>query len=244
MRDIRFLYLAAALLFLTAANARADDIQDLQRLIDDSAIDSAMASDTYAGNDGVIRLTPDRTHILRLKQDAASVIVANPEHASIVLDSPRLLVVMPRNPGATTFTVLNAAGETVTEKTVIVSAVQQQYVRIRRICSSGDRSCVPVAYFYCPDSCYEVSSVRPGNAQIPPMIASKTVSSSDDDEDNGKLPPEELIKAYGEGVGKGLKQEKTEAEMKAYGEGVGQGIGKSMAPPPSSTNQNLNKEEK
>src|SRR6187402_975472 len=65
-----------------------------------------------AGNavDNSIRITPDTTKIIRLEQDAASVIVANPEHASIVLDSPRLLVVMPRMPGTTLFTVLNAKG--------------------------------------------------------------------------------------------------------------------------------------
>jgi hypothetical protein len=139
----------------------------------DSASDPAPAV-TPAAEDlsGSIRLTPDTTKILRLEQDAVSVIVANPDHASVVLDSPRLLVVMPRQPGTTLFTVLNNKGETILEKNVIVAGtVKPQYVRIRRACGATDAGCSANSYYYCPDGCYEVTPVgEQGSVQAPPVV--------------------------------------------------------------------------
>jgi len=156
-----------------AATPRADAAADLDRLVRNGAVSdiqpSAGAADSSgdgdAAQDDVIRITPDQTKVVRIDQDAASVIVANPAHASVVLDSPRLLVVMPRVPGTTSFTVLDAIGATIAEKTVIVSAAAKaKYMRIRRICNGQDSSCQPSAYFYCPDGCYEVMPVQPENA--------------------------------------------------------------------------------
>jgi hypothetical protein len=123
-------------------------------------------------SDDIIKLTPDKTHVLRLDQDASSVIVANPANANVALDTPRLLVIMPRAPGATSFTVLNAKGETILEKTIVVSAVQPHYVRVRRACSGQDSSCNPSAYYYCPDGCYEVSPVpsADSNSDVPEVV--------------------------------------------------------------------------
>lgn len=136
----------------------------------------AMAADMPAAaaqdNDAFIRLTPDSTRIVNLDQDAASVIVTNPAHARVLLDTPRMLIVMPRTPGTTPLTVLNAKGETILQKTIIVTATAKpQYVRIRRMCgqAGSGSDCVPTSYFYCPDGCYEVSPVDPGsdNADVP-----------------------------------------------------------------------------
>jgi hypothetical protein len=132
----------------------------------------AHAEDSAADS---VRLTPDTTKIIRLEQDATSVIVANPNHASVVLDSPRLLVVMPHQPGTTLFTVLNAKGETILEKNIIVSGMAKpQYVRIRRACSAGDANCNASSYYYCPDGCYEVTPVRAqgDGIQAPPIASS------------------------------------------------------------------------
>src|SRR5690606_8415587 len=85
------------------------------------------AAQTLSKADGVLRLTLDKDVLIRLDQDAASVVVNNPEHAQVMLDSPRLLIVMPRQPGATSFSVLNAKGETILNKTVIVSGVHKNY---------------------------------------------------------------------------------------------------------------------
>jgi len=105
-----------------------------------------------------IRLTSNKNHLIRLDKDAASVIVNNPNHASVMLDTPRLLIIVPHEPGATSFTVLGANGETIMEKNLIITNVQPKYVRIRRMCGD-DRNCQPSSYFYCPDGCYEVTSL-------------------------------------------------------------------------------------
>ncbi len=172
-----------ALSLLMSAPALADSTATLTRLVQngsESTVDSPAAAPAKADavDDGIVRITPDQTKIITLDQDAASVIVANPAYAQIVLDSPRLLVVMPRTPGATSFTVINAKGETIVTKTVIVSAIgtganKAKYVRIRRMCGN-DSSCQPSAYFYCPDGCYEVMPVQPegGTTPAPEVVGS------------------------------------------------------------------------
>lgn len=184
--------LCLLLAFAMTEPAQADGLDSLERLVNTDGSASKNASPAeQAGDTGILRLTPDKTHILRLDQDAASVIVANPEHANVMLDSPRLLIIMPRQPGTTSFTVLNARGENILEKTVIISAVQQdkKYVRIRRMCAGGDTTCIPSAYYYCPDGCYEVTAVASdgGATQVPeiaagtpPALPSDTPAASDE----------------------------------------------------------------
>jgi len=121
-----------------------------------------------AAIEGPLRLTSNKDVLIRLDQDAASVVVNNPAHAAVMLDTPRLLIVMPRLPGATSFHVLNAKGEIILKKDVIVSNVEKQYVRIRRACGANDASCQAAAYYYCPDGCYEVTPVPPGDANATP----------------------------------------------------------------------------
>jgi Flp pilus assembly secretin CpaC len=149
--------------------AMADGVEsDVLRKI----LGTGRASIKPLSRDEALRLTTDQDKIIRLQQDAASVIVNNPNHAVVMLDSPRLLIVMPRQPGTTSFSVLDAQGNTILHKQVIVSNVQQQYVRVRRVCGASDASCVPAAYYYCPDGCYEVTPVA-ADAQgaVPPPPA-------------------------------------------------------------------------
>jgi len=130
-----------------------------------------MVEPSAGGPDAPLRLTPDRAQTLQLDQDAVSVVVTNPAHASVLLDTPRTLVIMPRTPGSTSFTVLDGKGGIVLQKTVIVAtAAEANYVRIRRMCSPNDNTCVPAAYYYCPDGCYEVQPVQPvqGEVNLPP----------------------------------------------------------------------------
>lgn len=115
----------------------------------------------------VIRLTTNRNEFVQLEQDASSVIVNNPAHASVMLDTPRLLIIVPHQPGVTSFTVLDQEGKTILQKDIIVSNVEKKYVRVRRMCGD-DPSCRPDSYYYCPDGCYEVSTVQnSGNNSAP-----------------------------------------------------------------------------
>lgn len=123
------------------------------------------------GADAPLRLTPDRAQTLQLDKDAVSVVVTNPTHASVLLDTPRTLIIMPRTPGSTSFTVLDGKGGIVLQKSIIVAtAAEANYVRIRRMCGPNDNTCVPAAYYYCPDGCYEVQPVAPvqGEVNLPP----------------------------------------------------------------------------
>lgn len=170
-----------ASMFLSAP-AFADGTAELTRLIDNKS-DSANSAAEGAANSTIIRLTPDRTKVIRLDRDAASVIVTNPAHAAVMLDSPRLLIVMPRQPGATSFTVLNAAGESILERDVIVTAAQQKYIRVRKMCGPQDATCVPDSYYYCPDGCYQVQAVPPSDqtATVPEVMNATAVTNSNDE---------------------------------------------------------------
>lgn len=153
------------LLLAAALPARADGIEEMTRLIKGG--DSAVASKAALGDTGAIRLSPDRTKVLRLRENAASVVVANPAHASVILDSPKLLILMPREPGTTSFTVMNAEGKVLLERNIIVTGTQPQYVRVRRVCGQ-ERGCAPSNYYYCPDGCFEVTPVvNEVNEEIP-----------------------------------------------------------------------------
>lgn len=141
-------------------------------------------------DDDILRLTTNKDKLIRLEKDAASVIVNNPEHAQVLLDSPRLLIVMPRQPGATSFSVLDGAGNVILHKEIIVSNVESHYVRIRRMCTGGDASCAPTSYFYCPNGCYEVTTMNPGGVNVPPPVAPPGNASANggaNGDDNGQL---------------------------------------------------------
>lgn len=127
-----------------------------------------------------IRLTPDRTEVVRLEQDAASVVVTNPAHAQIMLETPRLLLVMPRTPGSTSLFVLDKNGNSIFERDIIVSGNTKPYVRIRKSCNDNSTNCNTDSYFYCPDGCYEVSTVPANDAapQLPPAADPLTIDST------------------------------------------------------------------
>lgn len=104
-----------------------------------------------------LHVTMDRSELVRLENDAASIIVGNPFHANVLMDNPRLLVVVPRAPGTTHFTVLDQNGNVILQRHLIIAAPQENYLRIRRA-HCGDNECVHNASYYCPDMCHEIRS--------------------------------------------------------------------------------------
>ncbi len=169
--------------------ARADGGEALlERLLDDSAVPAAAVvqqtskttTTTTTTNAArvtprdALRLTPDRTEIIRLDRDAASVVVTNPAHAQVMMETPRLLLVMPRAPGSTSLFVLDQDGQTILERDIIVSAAAAPYVRIRKSCTGADEGCNANSYYYCPDGCYEVSTVPSEENTALPEISGET----------------------------------------------------------------------
>jgi Flp pilus assembly secretin CpaC len=112
----------------------------------------------------MLRLTPDKSELVHLDRNAISVVVGNPSHLSVLLDTPNMLVLVPRAPGATYFTVLDEAGEVIMQRHVIVGSPKKNYVRIRRSCANGAEGCRATSVYFCPDMCHEIDVPQMGAA--------------------------------------------------------------------------------
>lgn len=104
----------------------------------------------------ILRLTPDKSELIRLDEEAASIIVGNPAHINVIADSSKTLVIVPRLPGATHFTVLGKKGQIIIQRHVIVASPKEDYVRIKRTCAEDSDTCKNTSMFYCPDMCHEI----------------------------------------------------------------------------------------
>jgi Flp pilus assembly secretin CpaC len=136
--------------------------QDEPKLIEATVMDmpATTAASVPVYNDGtthpILRLTQDKSEMIKLDQEAASVIVGNPNHVSVLLDTPDTLVVVPRAPGASHFSVIAEDGSVLMQRHVIVGAAKENYVRIRRSCNANSRNCQATSVYFCPDTCHEV----------------------------------------------------------------------------------------
>ncbi len=136
-----------------------------------------------------IRLTPDKSELIRLDKDAATIVVGNPAHLSVLAESPKTLVLVPRSPGATYFTVLNAKGEVVMQRHAIVASPKKEYVRIRRTCSGSDAGCAETSVFYCPDMCHQIAVARPDEASDQEPAAAAAEGAAQQSNGSGQAPP-------------------------------------------------------
>jgi len=134
-----------AFLILLTGSAPADEIDEV--------------SDSSGGP---ILLTMNHTAILHLREDADNVILNNHDHAGVTIDNPRLLIITPHSAGATSMIVMGRNEKIILQKDIIVSNVQQDYVRVRRVCNSSDASCQSASYSYCPNGCYDVTEIHAG----------------------------------------------------------------------------------
>lgn len=107
----------------------------------------------------MLRLTPDKSELIRLNKEAVSVIVGNPAHLSVLLDTPEVVVLIPRAPGATHFSVLDRNSNVIMQRHVIVASPKQDYIRVRRSCVNADQGsgCNATSVYFCPDMCHEVN---------------------------------------------------------------------------------------
>lgn len=109
----------------------------------------------------ILRLTPDKTEMVTLDREAQSIVIGNPANASVMMENPKLLLIVPRSPGATHMSVLDKEGEIIMQRHIVVAAPREKYVRIRRSCANAtgrNAGCQPVSVYYCPDMCHEVST--------------------------------------------------------------------------------------
>lgn len=130
------------------------------------AVDEALLAD-----DAPFILSQDTPTIVNLPADAGSVLVGNPEHAQAVVENPRLVMLMPRRPGATSLTVLDTKGKLIMSRKVLVGGTTKTgTLRINRVCKPNDGSCNPTKVYNCAGRCYEtiMPSVRDAGT-LPPQ---------------------------------------------------------------------------
>lgn len=154
----------AATLFAALPSSHAH-AQDLIPPVTQGAATADMAT-THP----MLRLTPDKSELVRLDRNAISVVVGNPAHLSVLLDTPNTLVLVPRAAGATHFTVLDAAGEVVMQRHVVVASPKKNYVRVRRSCANGGEGCRATSVYFCPDICHEIDTPQLGTAVGTPSV--------------------------------------------------------------------------
>ena len=120
-----------------------------------------------------LNLTPDKSELLRLDRDAISVVIGNPAHINVLLDTPRVVVVVPRQPGATHFTILDQNGDVIMQRHAIVAPPSEDYVRVRRSCANAaeGENCHDTSVYYCPDTCHEIQVMQPEGESSSPSTA-------------------------------------------------------------------------
>lgn len=123
-----------------------------------------------------LRLTPDKSELVRLDNDVASVVVGNPNHLGVLMDNPRLLILLPRQPGATYLTLMDVDGNVLMQRHVLVASPKSDYVRIRRSCgAAGNAACEQTSVYYCPGVCHEVGmNDGKGSGNVPPPMLSSS----------------------------------------------------------------------
>ncbi|MES2729115.1 MAG: pilus assembly protein N-terminal domain-containing protein [Pseudomonadota bacterium] len=141
---------------------------------------SSTSATERAGTDGdypLLRLTPDKPETIQLERAAVNVLIGNDTHLQIIPDTSRNLILMPRKPGTTYFKVLDAAGDIIMQRHVVIAPPKHNYVRIRRACTAAQPDCKAYSMYYCPDICHEMD--LPQQAGVPtPMAPPEQVSTS------------------------------------------------------------------
>lgn len=139
------------------------DIVTMQDLIKVDKSTTKPINHRLTRRDDTIYLTPKESKIMDLDQSVGSVIVANPAHASVFLDTPQKVIILPQQPGATDFTLLNQAGNEILTRTIVVTERDTPLIRVRQICSGDD--CVGDTVYYCPDICHVVAPTGGGEGE-------------------------------------------------------------------------------
>ncbi|MCB9990828.1 MAG: pilus assembly protein N-terminal domain-containing protein [Rhodospirillales bacterium] len=161
LRTFKYLTLCAAVAVagFSLSPAHAQDSSAPQDLMPPQATVSVDA--TFSPSEEThppLRLTPDKSEILEVNRNVNRVIIGNDVHMNILMDSSRRMVVIPRMPGATYFTLLDENGKIIMQRYAIVANPKEKYLRIREPCT-GTGDCMPIRMFYCPGMCHEIAIV-------------------------------------------------------------------------------------
>ena len=104
---------------------------------------TAMAAEAESVDDAVI-VTVDRAKIFRIAHPAATIIIGNPAIADATVEDERTLVLTGRSFGVTNIIILDADGEPIVDRTIVVRSHETNTVRIYRRASRETYACAPV----------------------------------------------------------------------------------------------------
>ena len=105
---------------------------------------SARASEVEPVLNDAIIVTVDRAKIFRISRPAATVIIGNPSIADATVEDERTLVLTGRSFGVTNIIILDAEGEPVVDRTIVVRSHEANTVRVYRRSSRETYACAPV----------------------------------------------------------------------------------------------------
>lgn len=153
-------------------------------------IENLSGDDTHP----MLKITSDKSEIIRLDREAASIVVGSPDHLGVLMDNRRLLILVPRAPGATYMTVLDAEGSVIMQRHVIVASPKTDYIRIRRSCAGQGSDCQPTSVYYCPGMCHPVGIPKSGKSgEVAPIaggpVSSDTANANENDDSNVEETP-------------------------------------------------------
>ncbi len=104
-----------------------------------------------------LRMTPDKSELIKLDKDIGSIVIGNPAHINVIADSSKTIVIIPREIGATHFSILDKNGQIIMQRHVIVASPKEKYIRIKRSCTSDSENCKDTSIMYCPNMCHEIN---------------------------------------------------------------------------------------
>lgn len=169
-----------------AAGAEMDGAAPVPQVDESELKDATVIDDAavVAEEQPPLRISPDKPEIVHLDKDAVNVLVGSEETIRAVPDTNRTIILIPKKPGATFFKAIDADGNVIAQRHVIVAAPagKSKYVRIRRACVNGEDGCKEYSVYYCPDMCHEVNVVQDAKTGSTPL---PTDVSSTPDESNG-----------------------------------------------------------
>jgi hypothetical protein len=142
-----------------------------------------------------LRLTPDKSAIVRLDAEAGTVVIGNPNHISILAENTKTLVIVPKMPGATYFTIMDATGNVIMQRHVIVASPKEKYVRVRRSCATAENeNCQATQVYYCPDMCHEIvmtpDAKQQGDKITEAELKNENSNADEDTSDDNKPQPQ------------------------------------------------------
>lgn len=129
----------------------------------------------------------DKAEIMHLDRPAANIILGDPNLVNMRIETPQMIVFMGAREGMTTLTILDAAGEIITERPLVVSNIDEDpsFVRVRRFCGNARGNCESEDVYFCEDgsACHTVLS-EPLPVTVPNRTArsgTNTAGSGDDE---------------------------------------------------------------